>query len=249
MAIVSLEQLWGNHYRTAYSKPDLKKPIEVWKNLFEQATKQSSNWCVESIKCRIRSTYDADIFKKILVDLGFNKKSERIEYQIDVEKLPDDKNSPFMWKSASDLGWNEHDLIHFVSEVTKNAIGFDPNEKLEDFIQDFLKRDELTSGFECIHIGFLNETQCALAVVQIEQSTGWSRISYMGLIPEYRNKNLGSYVHRHGFEMMKAQGGKLYHGGTDLNNISMRKLFKKHGCEFLYQMEEWSLNIGGQNEV
>ncbi len=53
------------------------------------------------------------------------------------------------------------------------------------------------------------------------------------------------WVHRHGFSMMKNQGGKLYHGGTHADNLAMKKLFEIHGCKVFCEMEEWSLSVKG----
>lgn len=119
----------------------------------------------------------------------------------------------------------------------------DPNEKVEDFIQDWLVHDDLTSGMNCVGIGFLKDEPCALVVAQIHQETGWSRLSYMGILPQFRGKGLGRWVHRHGFRMMKDQNGKVYHGGTHSENLPMRKLFEKHGCQLICEMEEWSGSV------
>lgn len=65
----------------------------------------------------------------------------------------------------------------------------------------------------------------------------------MGVIPEFRGKGFGKWVHRHGFMMMKAQGGKLYHGGTHGENLPMRKLFESHGCKIFCELEEWGVRL------
>ena len=157
--------------------------------------------------------------------------------------LPSENRTPIKWQTARELAWTAQDLALFTKEVVTNALDVDPNEKPEDFIQDWLHHTEFTHGLDCAGIGFINDKPCALVVAQINKETGWSRLSYMGLVPEFRGKGLGKWVHRHGFEMMKAQGGILYHGGTHAENRPMRKLFKSHGCHVFCEMEEWSMKI------
>jgi ribosomal protein S18 acetylase RimI-like enzyme len=79
----------------------------------------------------------------------------------------------------------------------------------------------------------------AIVVAQINPKSGWSRITHMGIIPAFRSRKLGKWVHRHGFEMMRGQGGKLYHGGTVSTNTAMIRLFNQHGCKEYRRMQEW----------
>jgi GNAT superfamily N-acetyltransferase len=107
------------------------------------------------------------------------------------------------------------------------------------FIQDFLVDPVLTAGLGCIHVGFMGDEIAAMTVVQINSKSGWSRISYMGVVPKFRTLGLGKWVHRYSFVQMKKQGGKLYHGGTVSTNTRMIRLFESHGCAVYRQMEEW----------
>lgn len=241
--IVSAEQQWANVYALKYNKPEKRIESAIWLDLFTQAKDAALSFGADTLVSRVRKEYDAAVFGEVLSTIGLHKKSERIEYQREVSLLPTDEGSPLKWKTAKELNWGSFEIAEFVSKVVEGALDVDPNEKVEDFIQDFLNHSELTSGLDCIAIGYIDENPCALTVVQINKESGWSRISYMGLTPEYRGKNLGKWVHRHGFTMMKEQGGQLYHGGTMANNLSMRKLFESHGCQFFCAMEEWQLDL------
>jgi GNAT superfamily N-acetyltransferase len=243
--IVSAEQLWANVYALKYNRPEIRLDREIWKHLFAQAKTAAIDFGAETLNCRIRKEYDPHVFQDILTELSLKKISERIEYQCDLSILPGEVKSPLQWKTAKELGWNSQRIAQLTSEVTKDALDIDPDEKPEDFIQDWLHHDQFTSGPECIAIGSYNKKPCALVVAQIERGSGWSRLSYMGIVPEFRGKGLGKWVHRHGFTMMKDQGGKLYHGGTHAENLPMRKLFTSHGCKVFCEMEEWSCNLKG----
>ncbi len=243
--IVSTEQLLENVYAIKYNKPEEPLAKEVWDSLFQSAKSAAINLGAEIIGLRVRKEYEHQVVCEILSDLGFKKEAERIEYQCDVSLLPNDVGTPFQWKTAKELGWNKEQVAEFSWNVVEGALDIDPAETPEYFISDWLNHDDLTSGLDCISIGFINSSPCALTVAQVEQKTGWSRISYMGLIPSYRGKGLGKWVHRRGFEMMKAQGGKLYHGGTHGENFPMQKLFLSHGCKLYCEMEEWVFRVKG----
>lgn len=240
--VVAAEHLWASVYALKYNKPDQQIEFVIWLDLFTQAKQAAIDFGAETLICRVQKNYSPTLFGEILSTLGFYKKSERIEYQSPVLSLPSNHGSPFVWKTAKDLNWGLNEIAAFFSNVVKDALDVDPNEKVEDFIQDFLNPSDLTSGLDCIAIGFIDGLACAATVAQVQKESGWARISYMGLIPEYRGRGLGKWVHRQGFEMMKNQGGQSYHGGTLTNNLSMRKLFESHGCLVTSEMEEWELS-------
>jgi ribosomal protein S18 acetylase RimI-like enzyme len=183
------------------------------------------------------------MFRSILTEVGLKKISERVEYQCYISLLPGDAGSPFEWKTAKELGWDTKKIAQFTGDITKDAVDVDPDEKPEDFVQDWLHHKELTSGLDCIALGFIDSEPCALVVAQVNKETGSSRLSYMGIIPEFRGNGFGKWVHRHGFKMMRDQGGKLYHGGTHGENLAMQKLFESHGCKLFCEMEEWAQSL------
>lgn len=242
-AIVFAEQLWAQLYALKYNQPEILLDSKTWKNLFCQAKEAAIEFGAKTLVARLRKEYEPEVFRKILSEIGLKKISERIEYRADISLLPDDLGSLLQWKMVKELGWDVAKMAHYTSAITKDAFDIDPNEKSEDFIQDWLCNADLTYGLDCISIGFLNDVPCALVVAQVNKLSGWSRLSYMGLIPEFRGKGLGKWVQRQGFKMMKAQGGKTYHGGTHSDNKAMRKLFESHGCKIFAEMEEWSCEV------
>lgn len=241
--ILNVFQLWANVYGIIYSRPDKRIDKTVWADLFDQAKTAAIEFGAETLTCRIRLEYEPDLFKEILTERGFKKDSGRIEYQLPISELPNEVGSPLTWRTAKELQWDALQIAAFTKRVVEGALDVDPDEKVENFIQDWLQHEEFTSGLDCIAIGFDGEEPCALAVAQINKDTGWSRITYMGLIPSHRGNGFGKWVHRHGFNMMKEQGGKLYHGGTLVQNHQMRRLFESHGCKVFCEMEEWSCKL------
>ena len=217
-----------------------------WQVLFNQAIAAAVEFDSGQLGVRLRKEYEIEMFRDILSELGIKKFAERIEYRCDIANLPDDTGSPLKWLTTQELKWNKHQVARFASEIVKGSFDFDPEENMEDFVQDWIHHHEYTHGFDCIAIGFSGDKPCALVVAQIEKETGWSRLAYVGIIPELRGRGLGKWVHRHGFKMMKDQGGKLYHGGTHGDNKPMQKLFISHGCKVFCEMEEWFCNLKTQ---
>ena len=119
----------------------------------------------------------------------------------------------------------------------------DPNEDALIALKGFLNEPTLTHGPECVQITHLKDQPAALIIAQIEPATGWSRITYMGIMPEFRGQGLGKWVHRHGFKMMREQGGSLYHGGAVSSNEGMIRLFQNHGCKEYRRMQEWAFKM------
>lgn len=235
--IVSTEHVFKNIYVIKYNKPDLLGELRDWRNLFIAAKVDCEEKGAEQIRCRVRKNYDYEKIITILEILNFQKQSNRVEFQQQIDLLPRIEGSPIVWKTIKDLLWSADKLKQFLFEVIKDS--FHESENIDEFIADWFIHEELTCGLDCISIGFIKEEPCSLVVAQVEKSSGWSRLSYMGILPQFRNKGYGKWVHRHGFSMMRDQGGVLYHGGTHLENEAMVKLFEQHGCKKVWEMEDW----------
>ena len=243
---VTIEHLWAEVYGLLRIKKETSLETEAWLDLFEQAMKFASEIRAGSVMYRLVKEPDSVAIKGFLPTLGFTKKSNRVEYKAEISDLPNDEGSPIHWTSASQLGWEANEVASCLRSVSEGAPDSEPSDDPLVYIQDWLKDPVLTHGPDCIAIGHFDGKLCALVVAQINPKTGWSRISYMGLTPDFRGKGLGKWVHRHGFQMMKQQGGRLYHGGTVVENLPMIKLFEQHGGKLFCEMEEWLSLIDGR---
>jgi hypothetical protein len=83
----------------------------------------------------------------------------------------------------------------------------------------------------------------AVSVGQVDRVSGWSRISYIGIVPAFRGRGLGIWVQRHGFDLMRRQQGTLHHGGTSAENHRIIRIFETHECEFYRRLQEWRLPL------
>lgn len=236
---VTLEHLWADVFGLRIKRTEKATLAIQWQSAFQEALLQAHIFNARQVVFRLVKDKDSEEIGRLLPELGFEKKNERVEYKKPIDELPGDGDSPIIWKSAAELYWSHQEIANTLKLVATGDPDTDPQEDPLLFIQDFLADPVLTSGLECIHIGFIENEVAALTVVQINTKNGWSRISYMGIAPRFRNKNLGQWVHRYSFKQMKIQGGKLYHGGTTTTNKPMIHLFEKHGCNLFCEMQEW----------
>lgn len=179
-----------------------------------------------------------------LENANFQRKYHRTEFKKNVADLPGDEGTPLNWSPLVDL--SEESLKSFAKLMARAAQGdpdFHPDDDAFECINGYLSENELNHGEECFQVGKYYGKDVAIIIAQVNPKSGWSRITYMGLLPEFRRKGLGKWLHRHGFQMIKEQEGTQYHGGTLSCNKPMMRLFERHGCEKLRTMQGWVLPI------
>jgi GNAT superfamily N-acetyltransferase len=242
-AAFSVELLWDGVYfldRSTPSKNLSDVGSAVWISLVEQAVQHGRELKAKEFQFRVTENVDSNELIQALPKLGFLKKHDRIEFRASIEDLPDDQQSPITWRSiAPSETTTITEAAALLHQAANGDPDYDPKDDAEAILKSYLADPVLTSNPECIQIGYLEKKPVAIVVAQINPKSGWSRITYMGVIPAYRKKGLGKWVHRHGFKMMRDQGGKLYHGGTVSTNRDMLKLFVDHGCKEYRRMQEW----------
>jgi GNAT superfamily N-acetyltransferase len=190
-----------------------------------------------TIETRIDVLAFFDAYRLALINTGFVHKGDRIEFKYPVEKLPDDEGNPIQWQPMDRVGFEK--AAHLLYEVSQGQPDADPNEDPVEALKRYLSEPGLTNTPACVHVGFFNGNPAAFVMAQVNRATGWSRITHMGLVPAFRSQGLGKWVHRHGFAMIRAQGGTLYHGGCSQENTVMISLFNRHGCKEVEKMHEW----------
>ncbi|MBI3505200.1 MAG: GNAT family N-acetyltransferase [Proteobacteria bacterium] len=177
-----------------------------------------------------------------LKSLGFKLRHRRVEYKAPLDTLPDDAGTPLRWECLKPAGTCE---LAFAAKILERAGEGDPDWDVSDSaleqLGQYLNDPALTRGPECVQIGHVADAPAGIVIAQVRPDTGWSRITYMGLVPEFRGKGLGSWAYRRGFKMLKDQGGKVYHGGTVAGNSGMERLFSKHGLAPFRTMQEWRI--------
>ncbi len=215
---------------------------EEWFSVLKRAVLTLESEGNKEVQLRIEKSRFEELIP-VLPELGFRMKHERCEFHSLVRDLPDDTGSPFIWKPLEKDGvWNLEKGASLLHEVALGDPDYDPSESAMDALNYYFNDPKLTTFPECLQFGFLDGKLAALIIAQIRAADGWSRITYMGIHPDFRGKGLGKWLHRKGFSMMKKLGGKNYFGGTVSSNKNMIKLFNEHGCTETRILQEWVRN-------
>jgi GNAT superfamily N-acetyltransferase len=244
LGAVSVSLLWGRVYALLRHTSENPLAPEEWLELYRSSLDHACAQGAQQVWHRLIETADHAEISARLPQLAFANRGRRLEFRRELAELPSGAGSPLCWRSAADLGWAPEAVAGLLSRVVAGDPGHDPAEDPLAFIADWLADPVLTAGLGCVGIGYIGEDVAALAVAQINPKTLWSRISYMGVLPAFRGRGFGAWVHRQGFDMLRAQGGKLYHGGTSAENMPMLALFARHGVTPYRSMEEWVFTTG-----
>jgi len=190
------------------------------------------------VRTRPRPPQPGPRYRAALLASGFAELGERVEFKTPVHELPLDEGTPLTWRTLDEVGRDF--AAGMLARVAQgDPRGDDENDDPHAAIADFLGAPAMTHGPDCIQVGYVDGEPVAFVCAQVEPGNGWSRITYMGVVPEARARGLGTWVHRRGFRMMRDQGGKLYHGGTSTANAPMLRLFRAHGCREIARMFEF----------
>jgi len=246
-AKLSLFQIVESTYGIQFFSPsELKQedsnPMtsKEWLGLLNRALEKLREIGAKEAHIRVTEDKSTQEFFQEIPAMGFVFKFKRIEFRSPLSDLPDEVGTPLQWKIAP---------LNDATIATLKAAGrgdpdFDVDgEDVGAVLRGYFEDEVLTNGADCLQIGQINDKDAAIVIAQINPKTGWSRITYMGLLPEFRGRGLGKWVHRHGFAMMRAQGGTLYHGGTLAENTSMIGLFRASGCKEYRRMQEWKCKL------
>lgn len=209
--------------------PFLVNDDDAAASLVPEAMRRAHVHGARTVRCRPEKEAVGPLYRAALVKHGFENLGERIEFRAPVADLPLDDGTPLSWRNLADIGRGRAaDLLQEVASGDPHGReeGGDPGAALAEW----LGAPRLTTGPDCVQVGFLEQRAVAFVCAQVSPHDGWSRIAYLGLAPDVRGRGLGAWVHRRGFRILREQGGRTYHGGTAASNPRMLRLFRKHGC-------------------
>lgn len=175
-----------------------------------------------------------------LSELDGHLSHKRLEFSAPLHILPLETDSPLNWQALEPEGAYS---LEQAAEILTAAGQGDPDWHKDDdaleLLKAYLSDEALSTGPECVQIAQLQDQPIGIVVAQVNPSNGWSRITYMALLPAFRQQKWGKWLHRHGFAMMREQGGQTYHGGTVQGNHAMTALFYSQGCQLDRVLQEW----------
>lgn len=223
---------------------ELKMPPALGREFRDVSTILVAEACAQAraegarkIESRIPVSSLFPAYRAALQGEGFVRHGGRIEFEAKVEDLPDERGTPFVWEAST------AEMLPVAADLLDAASAGDPSSDPEDrwatLLPALLADPYLNGGPECVHIGRIEGKSAAVVAAQVAPTTGWSRITYMGLLPSWRGLHLGRWIHRHGFQMMREQGGRTYEGGCASDNKAMVALFRGHGCRETVVFDVW----------
>ncbi len=176
---------------------------------------------------------------------GAVERDGRVEFEAPLDQLPG--NAPgdgLVFDPAPDRATAAAVLARCASDEPD---GLEPGASPRRALHTMLGRPRRTRVLEeVVHLGRRRQDArfTAFVCAQVDPADGWSTITLLALDPALRGQGLGAGLQRHGFAMLRAQGGRVYRGGTSLSNVAMRGCFARNGVPEVarYRRFRWTLS-------
>lgn len=183
-------------------------------------------------------------YRDILYAFGYQKKEVQYFYKRDLSTLKEIEHEESIeiksieqtttakfkaiWKEAS-----------FGSLNAPNASSALSIEKEFEGMKSELGPDYIKS---CL-IAFNGENPIGVTMPQIEPGTiNEGRLFYFGIVPGYRNKGWGAYLHKLSLQLLKNMGATYYIGATGHKNIPMQRIFQVNDCQLFEKRYTYRLS-------
>ncbi len=193
----------------------------------------------------------ASTTRAALSSLGFARNGGRDEFRLALDGdeisawlAPLAARDPFQWSALTPSGEVTFErAARAMHEVSVGDPSSSPDEDAAAALRECLADASFTNDPLGVQVGTLDGADAAFVMTQVNPTTGWSRITYMGLAPAHRARGLGAVVHARGVALARALGGSTYVGGTSTDNAPMLSLFRKLGAAPFRAMERWVLSL------
>ena len=193
----------------------------------------------------------ASLARAVLSALGFAHDGGRDEFRLALDSdavaawlAPLTARDPLQWSALAPSGEVTFErAARAMHDVSLGDPSSSPDEDAAAALREFLADASFTNDPLGVQVGTLDGVDAAFVMTQVNPTTGWSRITYMGVAPAHRRRGLGAVVHARGIALARTLGGRLYVGGTSTANAPMLALFRRLGAEPLCAMERWALAL------
>jgi GNAT superfamily N-acetyltransferase len=218
--------------------PPLEQDLD---GALEEACTRAAARGATRIVTRVEATALSPAYREALRRHGFRRVGGRVEYRTAVDELPPEAPSAVRWRPMEGTG---EEAVY----RTLDAAGSEGPDALDRgadgaLIEELLGGPYREADPRSVQLGFLEGDPVCVLIVRVEPESGWSSIAFMGVIPAHRGRGLGVATQLHGFAVIRALGGRLYHDGTSDDNAPMLRLFERHGCIEHERMEEWEKRL------
>jgi uncharacterized protein YdhG (YjbR/CyaY superfamily) len=177
---------------------------------------------------RVRLENLPQAYEEALRGCGFRRSAERIEYRNRIQDLRLVPEQKLRWKNGCDASIKKNFMLYERCNLQGPAAS--RSDRLDKFLR-VADRSGLASNPDMLQIGYLEGQAAAMLLLWVNEAyDGWSTMLCVGIVPEHTGKGLGRIVNSHGIRVLEANGGVVYHDGTEPSNSSMSSVFRAQGC-------------------
>lgn len=204
-----------------------------------EARARAAELGIWDLSTRVHDSRMTDAYRDALHDAGFALTHRRVEYRTPLSQMGHEGATSLTWKTMAKTG--EGVVLDVLREASIGSPDGVDTSRGAVAIENQLDGAYADMDPRAVQIGYLGAEAVAVLFSVADKAVGWSTIAFIGLIPSHRGKGLGTEVHLHGIETLRALGGVIYHDGTSESNEAMLRLFAKQGCIESARMSEWHL--------
>jgi ribosomal protein S18 acetylase RimI-like enzyme len=185
----------------------------------------------------------------LLVELGFERGSARVEYKMRLTEAlarleSSAKPSRLSWVAVqTEPGPALERAARVLRAAGEGALDAAEYEDAEGYLLSRRDDHELVLPPESLQIGVLDDHDVAIVAASVVPTNGWCSLFHLGVVPSSRGQGLGTEAMRHGLRAMRTMAGVTYHDGTDTRNEAMRAMFERIGAPVFRAIEQWTLRL------
>jgi len=206
-------------------------------DLLVEARSRADELGIRDLSTRVYDSRMTEDYRNALYDAGFAVTNRRVEYKTPLAQMGHEGATSLAWKTMADTG--EGVVLDVLREASIGTPDGVDTSRGSAAIENQLDGPYAGMDPRAVQIGYSGAEAVAVLFCVVDKAVGWSTIAFIGLVPLHRGRGLGTQVHLHGIETLRALGGVIYHDGTSESNDTMRHLFAKQGCVESDRMEEW----------
>ena len=233
--LMKLCVLEENHQHILFLSPvigNFPDKESIAERMFEFVIQESKNRNVQRVDAIIdNNSENFNLFIKTLQSTGFkiNKKkhlfNKDLTEEIIVKPLPDS----ITMKTIEEVGKDKFEKL-FIGCVEDS---FDTIDDLlpqspEAHYNELSEDEEINMDLWKV---FCKGDKPVALVLPTTMPGSLGTLKYIGTLPEYRGKSLGSTLFLKGLEVLKSKGVRYYLGSTAYSNKPMIKIFENCGCK------------------
>jgi ribosomal protein S18 acetylase RimI-like enzyme len=172
-------------------------------------------------------------WRNLLKESGFVEKEDKSYYRRKIAHFVSPFENRFQLVSLQEIG--ESSFLEIYNETYSGNLNRNFN---NDFPESDFRSNIESAGnlFDPCSWYVVLEKSSPVGILlpqRFPDSTHDGTLMCVGLLPFARGRGYGKILHAKGMEILASQGATDYIGSTDVQNLPMKKVFEKNGCELI----------------